>query len=620
MSCVSYKLQKSVRLLGAGVSIAAFAMLASCAKPPKPVYVSLDHQNTGSIQSTASSGNENTSQSSLSTGNQKAFFGFLKSKPDSSQYEKLPAPPFTGSIGTPDDNPFNGQSPSNEALFAAKPIEAIIPPTIGNAPNIAPQSVQPTNIESEKKKSKSLFGWLFGDKNKAVTNKDKSSAQASKSQFGTIDRMTTTSSSNDDEGGPILALDSAMGNEDKKGLLTLRQVVGQTLETNPEVGIASAKERDAAAGVRVARANYMPQVDLEVSTGAENTYTEAGKAEGVHRTDANIQLSQTIYDFGSTKARVNRRNKLLESAQLRRQDKSEEIAFKVVEAYLEVLKQSDLAAAAARNVTAHEKMSDLVVLTEKEGNGTLADVKRVQTRLDAAKSAVLDIDNGLQAAIGAFKRITDIDPKQLKRPKSISAKLGRIKSDEFNQVAKNNPTMRALLADQESLREQYKQQTGKRYPELFVSTQANYKDNNGGRTGTNMDVRGMVGFRIKLFDGGTRAATEDQIDARVEEAGLNYQKTYRELIQVLDDNAQAIKSADEKAKFLSDTVSAARKVVSLYTEQFKVDEKSPFELLDAQLDLYNAERDLITNKFDAANATFNNLRLRGGLIQYLETQ
>ncbi len=399
--------------------------------------------------------------------------------------------------------------------------------------------------------------------------------------------------------------------------LTLRQAVERTLDTNPDVGIARAREQDARAGIKVARAGYMPQVDLEVSTGDENVYSETTQELHTHRSEASLQLNQTIYDFGKTQGAVARREALYESAILRRRDKSEEVAFDVVGAYLEVLKQSDLAAAARRNVKAHADMAKLIIISEEEGNATLADVKRVQTRLDSARSAVLDIENNQQTAMSAFKRITDIDARRLKRPKSISAALGRVKKSDIDLVARNNHALRAVVADQDSLDEQFRQQRAKRYPELFASAQANYKDNLSGPTGTNMDMRAMVGFRVKLFDGGARSGTEEQIRARQMEAKLKYQKTYRELVQNLGDNAQSIHSADEKAKFLTDSVSAARKVVSLSTEQFRNADKSPFELLDAQLDLYAAEVEVIGNRYDAATATFSNLRLRGELVEYL---
>lgn len=477
-----------------------------------------------------------------------------------------------------------------------------------NTVNETAQTVRKSKIKAEEKKP-TLFGWFKKTKVEDLPSN--------------VDPIQTASISEDDKDvedkTTNISLDDPMtsSKKGKSGTMTLYQVVKKTLETNPEVGIALARERDATAAVRIERSDYYPSVDFEMSSGLENTFGETDYEMAVNRTDANLRLDQKVFDFGITKSKIERREKLEESARLRRIDKSEEIAFNVVQAYLEVLKQTDLAETAKRNVKAHEKMSKLVEISEKEGNASLADVKRVQTRLDAAKSAVLDIENGLKSAIGAFKRITDINPDKLKRPKTITAKLGKVSKSEIPSVARANFELRALASDRDSLDMQFKQQFGQRYPEFFLSAQANYKNNNSGKTGTSVDMRGMVGMRYRLFDGGKRRATERQIDARMLEAELNYQQTYRELVETLDENAQAIKSSEEKSQFLADSVEAARKVVTLYTEQFKVAEKSPFELLDAQQDLYNAEREMITNKFDAANATFNNLKLRGTLIHYL---
>lgn len=474
--------------------------------------------------------------------------------------------------------------------------------------NTASQSLRKTTVKAEQKKP-TFFGMFQNNKVEKLPSN--------------IDPVQTASIGDQsaEKGGKAASIDLGSGitNKDKasKATLTLFDVVKKTLETNPEVGIAVARERDAKEAVAIAGADYYPSVDLEMASGLENTFVETNQELAVNRTDANLQLNQKLFDFGITKSKIERQEKLLESARLRRIDKSEEIAFRVVEAYLEVLKQTDLAATAQRNVDAHKKMAKLVEISEKEGNASLADVKRVQTRLDSAKSAVLDIENNLKSSIGAFKRITDIDPEKLKRPKTITAQLGKVSKSEIPAVARANFGLRALASDRESLDLQLKQQFGQRYPEFFVQAQANYKNNNAGETGRTVDMRGMLGMRYRLFDGGKRRATERQIDARSLEAELNYQKTYRELVEKLDDNAQAIQSSEEKSTFLADSVKAARKVVTLYTEQFKLAEKSPFELLDAQQDLYNAEREMITNKFDAANATFNNLKLRGTLIHYL---
>ena len=113
-------------------------------------------------------------------------------------------------------------------------------------------------------------------------------------------------------------------------------------------------------------------------------------------------------------------------------------------------------------------MAKLVEISEKKAMHRLADVKRVQTRLDSAKSAVLDIQNNLNSAIGAFKRITNIDPYKLKRPKTITAKLGKVSKNEIPSVARANFGLRALASDRDSRDIQFKQQLGQRYPEVFL--------------------------------------------------------------------------------------------------------------------------------------------------------
>lgn len=567
--CIPSLSQKYKHALRAGVCIFTAVIFVSCAKQPK-----LSTMTTGSI-TVAQNIDRNPTLIGALTGNKHTKPTPLPSAPD----------PSNGSIMEPD-----------ASAIVAAPVAT---------PRHAPKAAR---------NKKSLFAWIQSKNKNTNTEITRTVAPAN------VDRVTTASIM------PVKskALEAAKpvdqtkhSNENDKGAFTLKQVITQTLQTNPDVGITWAREKEAIAGIDLAKADYKPQVDVEVSTGVENTFAAGTKELAVHRTEANIQLNQKLFDFGMTKAKVARQEKLLKSAKLKRREKAEDIAFNVVQAYLEVLKQTDLAAAAARNVKAHEAMAKLVKMSEAEGNATLADIKRVQTRLDSAKSAVLDIDNGLQGASGAFKRITNMNPKKLKRPKVLSARLGRIKPDQIEAVTRNNLALRALIADRESLYSQFQQQTGKRYPEMYLSAQANYKDNVSGDTGQNMDMRGMVGFRYKLFDGGSRTATEQKISARIIEADFDYQKTYSQLIESLEENAQSIKSSDEKAKFLADSVAAARKVVALYTEQFKVSEKSPFELLDAQLDLYNTERDLITNKFDAANATYANLKLRGQLVSYL---
>jgi outer membrane protein, adhesin transport system len=173
--------------------------------------------------------------------------------------------------------------------------------------------------------------------------------------------------------------------------------------------------------------------------------------------------------------------------------------------------------------------------------------------------------------------------------------------------------LRSMMADKRSLESQWLQQTSALRPEFFVRGEANYKMNVSGDTGLGSDFKGMVGFRLKLFDGGRRQQTLEQIDARIAEADARHTKLYRELLQQMEQNNQALSTGEEQTGLLEEQLAASNRAVELYQEQFEAGERSPFELLDAQRDAYKANGELINHRYDAAASIYRNLRLNGGL-------
>jgi hypothetical protein len=65
------------------------------------------------------------------------------------------------------------------------------------------------------------------------------------------------------------------------------------------------------------------------------------------------------------------------------------------------------------NVQALEKVLDLVKANQANGNGTIADVKRVEARLVDAKAVSADTEAGLQNGMDQFRRLVRAEPAEL---------------------------------------------------------------------------------------------------------------------------------------------------------------------------------------------------------------
>lgn len=401
--------------------------------------------------------------------------------------------------------------------------------------------------------------------------------------------------------------------KDSKGRTTLANVVGSTLETNPDILIVGAQEKDAKIAIQIEKTALLPEVDLLVQSGKENSYTQAGGNEDVHRSEMNISVEHVLYDFGARKNAIGRREILLDSAKLRRLDKNEEISLQVIEAYLEYRRNSELLDAAANNLQAHDKIVRLVKLNESGGNATVADVKRAETRFESAKTDQLSLASKRKDAVAAFRRLTGADPESVKSPLELAPKGKTRELKDIERLIASNPLLRSMNADKQSLESQWQQQQSTLRPEIFVRGEANYKLNVAGDTGLGSDFKGMLGLRLKLFDGGRRYRMLDQIDTRIEEADARKSKLYRELLQQMEQNNQALATGAEKEGLLQEQLSASKGAMELYQEQFKAGERTPFEVLDAQRDAYKAQGELINHRYDSAAAVYRNLRLNGGL-------
>ncbi|MEM9263620.1 MAG: TolC family protein, partial [Pseudomonadota bacterium] len=265
--------------------------------------------------------------------------------------------------------------------------------------------------------------------------------------------------------------------------LTLRSAVRAALADSPEIGISDAQLDDARAAIDVAASERGPFVDLTASTGGENTYSEIGDTRGLNRSEINLSVERTVYDFGAIDQGIARRESLATAAEKTRLDKMETVALDTVFAYLDFLRNSQLAAVAVQNTQNHQRIFNLVEQNEAGGNATLADVNRAATRLEAAKSTQLDAQNAREDAIVVFRRLTNLSPAQVQVPPQLAPPERRLTAASRRAAILSNPELLALTNEREALERQLDQQLASRKPRFFVRGQGNLRDDVGGATG-----------------------------------------------------------------------------------------------------------------------------------------
>ncbi len=399
-----------------------------------------------------------------------------------------------------------------------------------------------------------------------------------------------------------------------------RDVVFYALSVNPQIALARGQLSEALAGIAVAEANSGWRLDttLGAGYGAQGTTTEPFGVEVLQdpnfsrakRYIANLSGKKLLYDFGATDASIARAAKLTEVQRLALEARANEIGYGVADAYLRVIEARELAKINADNIIALEKIQKLVEANASNGNGTLADVKRVEARLVDARSVSADTEAELQNAIDAFRRLVKSDPGDLKPAPDLGSFAPSNASRSLEILKKTSARLRSSEASIKAANLELEAKKAGQKPLIVLQTDTTLKAY-ASKDWNNLDAQAMVSMSYNLLDGGLSQGQISQLLARIEQEEQRYTNDRDQAEADLRKFYTTIESARSKTKSLQDGIDASAKARDLYTEQFSGGKRTLFELLDIQTAFFNAQRAGIVNMFEERRAMYSVLQTLG---------
>lgn len=415
------------------------------------------------------------------------------------------------------------------------------------------------------------------------------------------------------------------GQQKKEVPTSFSGVIRYALSIHPQIATARSRVREAEAGIIVARANSGFQLEGKVgfghgSTSQTQTSLDAEIFDSDNlwqalRNETTLSGRQLLFDFGATEANIVRAVRLSKSETYNLEDKREEIALKVAYAYLQISEARQLAQLNRDNVEALEKVLDLVKANQANGNGTIADVKRVEARLVDARAVSADTEASLQNGMDQFRRLVRAEPAELLPAPNYTTFLPKTADIAVAVLPKTNPKLLSIEASEDAARTELKAQKAGSLPKVMFETDLSLKSFEGEREKNDFDARAMVTFSYKFMDGGLADGQSRQIIEKIEQEMLRHQFERDELAADIRQFFRAIDAARGKAKSLDEGVAASARARELYTEQFLGGKRTLFELLDIQAAYFNANRSQILNMFEETRSVCGVLRSLGLLTQ-----
>ncbi len=407
--------------------------------------------------------------------------------------------------------------------------------------------------------------------------------------------------------------------------VTLHEAVAAALLSHPEIRAAEARIREARSGVDIAMAGLYPQGETRLALGGSLGGNSSGRSlyeranpDGHARVDGSVSLRQLLFDFGATRADIERNSYVKDAEKLRLFDKIDEIALKTAQAYLRIVESRALVVLVDETIAAHRKLAGIVQANQREGNGTAADVNRVMSRLTDISAIRSDLSLQLQGAEEQFHRLTKLTAGQLTQAPLLNARLPRQMDEAVSIMKRNNPRLGAMTATARSIEREMDFQRLSQLPKFQLEADGDTKNYAAlNRNRNEGEAKAMLTMRYKFMDGGLGRSTIEQLHHRREASLYTLQNEDEQTSADIRQAYRAIDSARRKGRLVAEGVATSRKVQELYLEQFKAGRRTVFELLDAQMSSFTSRRSFIESRFEGERATFEVLRNIGQLAEAL---
>lgn len=412
--------------------------------------------------------------------------------------------------------------------------------------------------------------------------------------------------------------------------LTLLQTFQQALGSDPVFAAARASYTASIEQLPQARANLLPWVTASAGATYNDTRTRFTNELPRRRTHGDtyqyqLVLSQPLFDWTSWQSYEAARLGVT-LAEIRLQQAYQELLLRVSRAYFDVLAAQDTLTALEAQKRAIAEQLAAAKQNFELGTATITDTYEAQARYDLTQAQLLQAENTLQTSRDALDKIIGQPSDSLAelpagvpvpgpQPARIDAWVERAQTDNLFVVQAQVAT--ALAGQQIEIA-----RSG-RYPKVdlvgtFGQSDGRYRpepNQIGISDGRSRSTANSIGVQLSIpvYTGGYISSTISESVAREQEARHNYEYARREAVRAAREAFLGVESGLAQVRALEAAEQSSRKALQANLTGYEVGVRINLDVLNAQQQLYEAQRNLARARYDALMAGLQ-LKASAGLL------
>lgn len=396
--------------------------------------------------------------------------------------------------------------------------------------------------------------------------------------------------------------------------ISLEQAYQAALQNDPSYRAAFYANEGGKENRILGRAGLLPNLSGSYSTNrnrADITQGLSTRHPDYNSQSANLSLRQSIFNFDAI-ARYKQGIAQSNTSAAQFDTKGQELILRLVGAYIEALYANDqlaLVEAQRDMLIEQSKVNDRLF---QKGEGTRTDMLETQARLDLAEAKVLEAKDAQLAARTTLAGIIGAEVSSLDslRPDFRVRPADTVSFEQWKAIAlERNPDLKAGTYAIEVAHQEMNRARSGHLPRLdFVASYARNDSETINTLNQESTVRSVgLQLNIPLYAGGSVNAATRQAVAGRERAKADLQAATDKVLVDMRKSYDSVASSVSRIDALVKAVESAKLLMKATEQSIKGGVRINLDLLNAQEQLYTAQRDLAQARY---TYLLGSLRLR----------
>lgn len=399
--------------------------------------------------------------------------------------------------------------------------------------------------------------------------------------------------------------------------MTLQEAVQHVTASNPIILASMENYHATAYDADMAKAGYLPSVDLVGRYGNEKTKT-ATIDSSLRRYDREIKVTENLFNGFGTIEDVKKQDARIEAAKMSVLEKANQLSLQTTEAYLGLMKQYETLKLAEANLKNHGNIDQKIKERTNSGFGTKAELDQSSGRVALANSNLIIQRSNYRDAMTKFKRLygDDVAPETLVKPVSAPVMAANFDAalDEANA---NYPSLLVQNSNVTAAEHNVQVATKEFYPRVDVELRDAHNNNVSGIPGPDNTRSAMIIASYNLYAGGYYKANRDKQEVNVLKEKQSIGDIKLRVRENLDYAWTAYEELKRQMPYLKDHRDYTVNTLESYSKEFELGRRTLLDMLNTENERFSAEKEVVNNEYDLIFAQYRILEGTGKLAQEL---